>query len=50
MDEGLKHDSTLCCDELVILHKTLLTDYIGALSAAKMQAVNVVLRVALATS
>jgi mRNA interferase MazF len=48
VDEGLKHDSAICCDELVSLPKSKLTDYIGALSAAKMQAVNVALRTALA--
>jgi mRNA interferase MazF len=48
VEEGLKHDSAICCDELISLHKTLLTDYIGALSAAKMQAVNAALRTALA--
>jgi mRNA interferase MazF len=49
VDEGLKYDSAICCDELISLHKTLLTDYIGALSTAKMQAVNAALRFALAT-
>jgi mRNA interferase MazF len=49
VDEGLKHDSAVFCDELVSLPKSKLTDYIGALSAAKMQAVNAALRVALAT-
>jgi mRNA interferase MazF len=49
VDEGLKHDSAVFCDELVSLPKPKLTDYIGALSAAKMQAVNAALRIALAT-
>jgi mRNA interferase MazF len=49
VDEGLKHDSAVFCDELVSLPKSKLTDYIGALSAAKMQTVNAALRIALAT-
>jgi mRNA interferase MazF len=49
VDEGLKHDSAICCDELISLHKTQLTDYIGSLSPIKMQAVNAALRIALAT-
>jgi mRNA interferase MazF len=49
IDEGLKHDSAVFCDELVSLPKSKLTDYIGALSSAKMQAVNAALRIALAT-
>jgi mRNA interferase MazF len=47
-DEGLKHDSAVYCDELVSLHKSMLTDYIGALSDAKMQLVNAALCIALA--
>jgi mRNA interferase MazF len=42
-------DATFFCDELVSLPKSKLTDYIGALSADKMQAVNAALRIALAT-
>ena len=49
VDEGLKHDSAIYCDELVSLRKSMLTDYIGALSDIKMQAVNAALRTALAT-
>jgi mRNA interferase MazF len=46
--EGLKHDSAVYCDELVSLHKSMLTDYIGSLSDAKMQLVNSALCIALA--
>jgi mRNA interferase MazF len=49
VDEGLKHDSAVYCDELVSLPKTMLTDYLGALSEPKMEAVNIALRIALAT-
>jgi mRNA interferase MazF len=48
-DEGLKHDSAVYCDDLVSLPKTMLTDYIGVLSDAKMEEVNTALRIALAT-
>lgn len=35
--EGLKHDSSIHCDELVSLPKAFLTDYIGCLSPQKVQ-------------
>ena len=49
VDEGLKHDSAVFCDDLISIQKSLLTDYVGTLSDAKMQGVNVALRIALAT-
>jgi len=48
IDEGLKHDSAICCDELVSINKSKLTNYIGSLSDEKMEAVNNALRIALA--
>ena len=45
--EGLKHDSSIHCDELVSLPKSMLTNYIGTLSPPKMQELNRALRVAL---
>ena len=48
VDEGLKHDSSVYCDELVSLPKSMLTDYIGSLSDDKMKAVNIAIRIALA--
>jgi mRNA interferase MazF len=39
-DEGLKHPSSLHCDELVSLPKARLTNYIGALSPHKLQLLN----------
>jgi len=48
VEEGLKHDSTVCCDELYSVEKTLLTDFIGNLPNDKMEAVNAALRIALA--
>ena len=48
VDEGLKHESTIHCDELVSLPKSALTDYVGALSSMKLGELNDSLRVALA--
>jgi mRNA interferase MazF len=35
VEQGLKHDSSIHCDELVSLPKSVLTDYIGHLSPEK---------------
>lgn len=45
--EGLAHESSLHCDELVSLLKTTLTHYVGMLSPAKIAALNRALRIAL---
>ena len=47
IDEGLKHDSSIHCDELVSLPKSLLTNYIGALSPEKINELRQALTVAL---
>ena len=47
IDEGLKHDSSIHCDELVSLPKSILTNFVGALSPAKLQDLSVALRIAL---
>jgi mRNA interferase MazF len=36
IDQGLKHDSSIVCDELVSLPKSVLTDYVGSLSSEKL--------------
>jgi mRNA interferase MazF len=36
VDEGLKHDSSVHCDELMSLPKGSLTQYLGSLSAARL--------------
>lgn len=46
-DEGLKHESGILCDELISLPKSVLTDYAGCLSAAKLQQLDQALRMAL---
>ena len=45
--EGLKHDSSIHCDELVSLPKSLLTAYIGALTPRLMGMLSQALRAAL---
>lgn len=47
MDEGLKHQSCIFCDELVSLPKSMLTDYVGSLSADKFRELDSALKVAL---
>ena len=47
-EEGLTHDSAVFCDDLVSIHKSMLTDFVGALSDVKMEDVNTALRIALA--
>jgi len=48
VDEGLKHDSAIFCDDLISIPKSLLTDFVGSLSDIKMEEVNTALRIALA--
>ena len=48
VDEGLKHDSAVYCDDLQSLPKSILTDYVSTLSDTKMEEVNTALRIALA--
>ena len=47
IDEGLKHDSSIHCDELVSLPKSLLTNYVGTLSPEKTKELKPALRAAL---
>ena len=37
VEEGLKHDSGIHCDELVSLPKSVLTDYVGELGPARSE-------------
>ncbi len=46
INEGLKHESTICCDELISLEKNRLTNYIGSLSANKLDGFNQALSIA----
>ncbi len=45
--EGLKHESSIHCDELVSLPKAMLTRYVGRLSSAKNEEMNLALAEAL---
>ena len=47
IEQGLKHDSAIYCDDLYSLPKSILTDYVGTLSDDKIQEVNAALRIAL---
>ena len=48
VEEGLKHDSCICCDELISIPKSMLTNYIGALPDDKTEELNIALEIALA--
>lgn len=47
IEEGLKHESSIHCDGLVSLPKSVLTNYIGTLSPQKLGELEAALRVAL---
>ena len=47
IEQGLKHDSSIHCDDLVSLPKSVLTDYVGSLPPAKLVELNRALRAAL---
>lgn len=47
VDEGLKHDSCIFCDEIVSFPKSMLTDFIGSLSDKKLKELNKALKIAL---
>ena len=45
--DGLKHDSSIHCDELVSLPKSILTNFVGSLSPQKIEQLNSALSIAL---
>jgi mRNA interferase MazF len=47
IDEGLKHDSGIHCDELVSLPKSMLTNFISKLNDEKMRLLDKAIRAAL---
>ena len=47
-DEGLRHESSIHCDELVSLPKTLLTNFVGGLPRARLAELDRALVAALA--
>jgi mRNA interferase MazF len=46
-DEGLKHESSIHCDELVSLLKAVLTNLVGTLAPGKIEQLDRALRIAL---
>ncbi len=48
--EGLKHDSAIQCDGLMSIEKSRLTDFVGALSSAKLRELDDALSYAFALS
>jgi mRNA interferase MazF len=48
IEDGLKHESSIHCDALVSLPKSVLTNPIATLAASRMRALDQALRVALA--
>ena len=47
IDEGLKHDSGIHCDELISLPKSMLTNYVGKLPPEKLHLLERTLKIAL---
>jgi len=47
IEQGLKHESSIHCDDLVSLPKSVLTDYVGSLLPEKLVEINQALRAAL---
>jgi mRNA interferase MazF len=46
-DEGLKHSSSIMCDNLVSIRKSELTNYVGSLSSSKLVELERALKIAL---
>lgn len=47
IEEGLKHDSAVRCDELLSIQKFKLTNFVGSLSKEKINKLNQALKTAL---
>jgi mRNA interferase MazF len=47
INEGLKHESAIHCDELISIRKEMLTNYIGKLSDQKIEDLNEALKISL---
>jgi mRNA interferase MazF len=47
IEEGLKHESSIHCDELVSIPKSSLRNFVGSLSPDKIYQLNEALRIAL---
>jgi mRNA interferase MazF len=47
VDEGLKHQSSIHCDELISIRKSALTDFVGRLGSARIGELDNALGIAL---
>jgi mRNA interferase MazF len=47
VEEGLKHDSVINCDQLLLVPKSALTHFLGSLAPEKLPALRAALRIAL---
>ena len=47
INEGLKHESSIHCDELISITKNKLTDFVGSLSEEKVFELNDALKISL---
>ncbi len=47
IDNGLKHESSIHCDELISISKRMLSDFIGTLSPAQMNKLDQALAISL---
>jgi mRNA interferase MazF len=47
IEDGLKHKSVINCDQLVLVEKSRLSNYLGSLSSKKLTALRDALRIAL---
>lgn len=47
IEEGLKHDNSIHCDELISLPKSSLTNFVGSLATQKMAELDKALKIAL---
>ena len=47
IDEGLKHKSSIHCDELVSIPKSLLTNFVGSIPPHRIQELDIALMIAL---
>ena len=45
IEEGLKHHSSIHCDELVSLPKSMLTDFVGSIAPHRIQELDIALMV-----
>jgi len=47
LEDGLKHKSVINCDQMLLVEKSRLSNYLGSLSSKKLAALRDALRIAL---